>query len=343
MLQELFRIPYFGTPIYSYGLMMVCGFLGGLLLARYLARRSRIDPEIFVNCAIIALVSGIAGARLSHVLENLGEYSNPQRTFSENFFAAINIREGGLTFYGGFLLAFPCCVIYALYKKMPVKRGMDIVAPCLMFGLGFGRIGCYLNGCCEGAECQISAPLGAQFPYATNPYIRQLGEGKLEASQLPPAGASTIDSSGRESPLSKDAISKTYASDPAQRDAILSAVGKLHSNTVYAAQLFSTLTAWLIAIFLVAYYWMPHAPGRVFAMMLMVESPARFLLEMLRAEPPFVGPNSPVGTLAFLPNLSFSMVLAVALLLLGIGLWILFRGPADDLTQPEVPPGLVAA
>lgn len=353
MLQEIFRIPNpFGDPIpiYGYGLMMVVGFLAGLQLARFLARRSRIDPDIFLNAAIIALVTGVLGARLSHVLENLSVYTNPHRSAWDNFIDAINIRSGGLTFYGGFLLAFPCTLAYGIYKKVPVKRGMDIVAPCLMIGLGFGRIGCFLNGCCEGGQCDLPAPLGVEFPYHSNPYIRQFNEGTL-AEERPPIEAVQ---EGR-IVLSKDEISARYqkaleqvpASDVEgrrrlieERDAVLAKVSTLHSQKVHPAQLYSTVTAWLIALFLVAYYTLPHAPGRVFAMMLIIESPSRFLLEMIRAEPAFIGRGT--DTLTFLPPLTFSMFLSVWLFLLGGVMWFGFRGKPDDMTQPKVPEGQLA-
>src|SRR5687768_14715138 len=62
-------------PIYGYGVMMVLGFFGALQLARFLARRSGIDPEAFVNAGLIALLTGVIGARLSHVLESLPQYT----------------------------------------------------------------------------------------------------------------------------------------------------------------------------------------------------------------------------------------------------------------------------
>src|SRR5688572_25724226 len=107
MLQELFRIPLIDVPLYGYGLMMVIGFLAAVQLAKFLARRCGLDPEAFVNAGLLALVSGVVGARLSHVLENLGEYTGPSRSFMANLWDAINIRSGGLTFYGGLLLATP--------------------------------------------------------------------------------------------------------------------------------------------------------------------------------------------------------------------------------------------
>ncbi|QOV89491.1 prolipoprotein diacylglyceryl transferase [Humisphaera borealis] len=346
MQQELFRLPFFDIPIYGYGLMLVVGFLGALTLARFLSIRSRIDPEIFVNCGIIALVSGIAGARLSHVLENWSTYTDPARSFGENLFAAINIRSGGLTFYGGFIFATVCCIGYGLIKKVPIRRGMDIVAPCLMVGLGFGRVGCFMNGCCEGAECStLPAPIAIEFPYATNPYIRHFDQRSLEPSQLPPEEAIRRGPRGEPiAPLTKSDITAKYAQAPAERDKLLTAVAPLHSNRVFNAQLASTVTAFLIAFFLVAFYALPHAPGRVFALMLIIEAPSRFILEMMRAEPAFVGPGSPDKTLAFLPfDLSFSMFVSVWLTLVGVILWFAFKGKPDDMTEPkELPAGRVA-
>src|SRR5687768_18590468 len=101
MLQELFRIPLPGSlpdlPIWSFGLMMVIGLLAALQLAKYLARRAGLDPELFVNAGLIALVAGVIGARLSHVLENFGQYTDPERSVGANLLDAINIRSGGLT------------------------------------------------------------------------------------------------------------------------------------------------------------------------------------------------------------------------------------------------------
>src|SRR5438105_10571285 len=179
MLQEIFRIPtpWGAFPIFGYGLMLVIGFLLEVQLAKFLAKRMGIDPELFVNAALIALVAGIIGARLSHILENLGQFTRSDRTFAENFFDAINIRSGGLTFYGGLILAFPIVIAYGVWKKVSIRTGMDVAAPAIVLGLAIGRIGCFLNGCCYGAECQL--PWGVQFPYYSNAYIDEYDKGEI--------------------------------------------------------------------------------------------------------------------------------------------------------------------
>ena len=69
--------------------------------------------------------------------------------------------------------------------------------------------------------------------------------------------------------------------------------------------------------------------------MLIIEAPARFLLEMLRSEPPVVGPASDPPHLTFLPNMSFSMVLSIGLFAAGVVLWFAFRkgttGAAEEV------------
>ena len=159
-----FHLPVIGNdiPIQGYGLMMVFAFLATQWLSSRLAKRVGINGEIFVNVTLYSLISGVIGARLSHVLENLPEYTRSDLSFGQNLWNIINIHSGGLTFYGGLILAFPVVLLYVLYEKVPARLAMDIVAPCIVLGLGIGRIGCYLNGCCYGAETNV--PWAVRFP-----------------------------------------------------------------------------------------------------------------------------------------------------------------------------------
>ena len=326
--QVLFRLPIFGgVPIYGFGMMLVVAFFAAMEMTKFLARRSRIDPEIFSNAALIALAAGVAGARLSHVLENLGDYTRGDLSIAQNLFNAINIRSGGLTYYGGFLLAFPAVLAYGWYKRVPLRLGMDIVAPCLMIGLGFGRIGCFLNGCCYGAPTQSA--LGVSFPYRSDAYLEQWREGKL---QVPPELLRTDGT-----PASIEEIKSSHMLSDAERTHLLSEANAQHAVPVHPAELYSTITAWLIAAVLIAFFTLKPPPGRVFALMLMIEGVSRFLLETIRAEP--------VGTLFghhIFGNLTFSEGLSIPIVLMGIALWFLFSAPAKP-SQPAVPAPAMAA
>jgi phosphatidylglycerol:prolipoprotein diacylglycerol transferase len=310
MMRELFRIPGIDLPVFGYGAMLVIGLLVAVWVAGRMARRVGLDPELFVNAGILALVAGIVGARLSHVLENLDLYTNPQRSFAQNLFAAVNIRSGGLTYYGGFLLAFPTLVIYALRHRMPLRLSMDIVAPALMIGLGFGRLGCLLNGCCWGEECNL--PWGVRYPFGSYAYVEEYEHGH----QHPPAELlGTPRADDQRPPLLSD---QQIAADPH-----LSALAAdQHSLARHPVQVYTTIMAFLIAGISIAWFSLGAPPGRGFALMLMLEGVTRFVLETLRVEPAVIG------------NFSYSMVIACGLVGLGIGLWFAFSRPADNSPPP---------
>jgi phosphatidylglycerol---prolipoprotein diacylglyceryl transferase len=330
MMRELFRIhvpdwvPLVGReiPVWGYGLMLVIGFYAAMQTGRALARRSGIDPDIIVNVALIALIFGIVGARLSHVLENLDEYTRADRTAWQNFLAAVNVPSGGLTFFGGLLLATLACIIYGVVKRAPLRLGMDVVAPCVMLGLGFGRIGCFLNGCCYGAECDV--PWAVHFPYHSNAYLEQYERGELNV----PPQLFTRGSDGR----TRLKTLEEAQADPASA-ALLSrkTPGVTESLAVHPSQLYSSLNAFLIAGVLLAYFTTQPVPGRVFALMLILKGLTRFILEMVRAEPAVLGP------------MSFSMVLSIPLFASGLVMWYVVgkmdrRRPEFDYAMPA--PGL---
>lgn len=322
MWQELIRIPLpFDLPlvgdrlvIYGFGLMLVVGFLLAMELARRLARQRGIDPEVFSNAALLALLTGILGARLSHVLENLSEYTRADRSLWANLVAAANISSGGLTYYGGFLLAFPTLLLYGRAKRIHLPTGMDVVAPCLMVGLAFGRLGCFLNGCCFGAACAL--PWAVAFPYASPPYVDQFEAGKIN----PPPQLVRVDARGERS------LRELAELRQAENGARLAIAETQRSLPLHPAQLYSAFTASLLAGLLVTHFRLPHAPGRTFALMLMLEAAARFSLELVRSEPPVLW------------GMSFSMAVSIPLVLLGALLWAIFgklatarRGAADEL------------
>lgn len=293
MWQELFRIPLIDMPVYGYGLMLVLGVLGAIYVAKVLARQRGIDPEVFVNAGLLAMLSGIVGARLSHVLEEWGAYFPESASLGESLLKIINIRSGGLTYYGGFLLAVPVLLLYGRMKKVPLRVGMDITAPCIMIGLALGRVGCFLNGCCYGAECEF----GVRFPYYSYAYMEQVEQGRIR----PPAEL-MAPVPGRGPVL--------LPPESFRNDATLQMLARQqHSLRVHPAQLYSTVTGLLLAWLLLAYFPCASVPGRTFALMLILEPITRFLLEMLRVEPAVWG------------GMSFSMVLAIPQTMAGLLLW----------------------
>jgi len=169
MRSVLFRIPLpftgYGIPIYAYGLMVMIGFITAIYAARWRARQVGIASEAILDMGLIAVCAGILGARLFHVIENAADYF---RGDESPVLKILAINRGGLVWYGGFLAAAAAIFIFLRRKKLPFLRTLDIIAPSVVLGLGFGRIGCFLNGCCYGKP--TSLPWGVVFPAGALPY-----------------------------------------------------------------------------------------------------------------------------------------------------------------------------
>jgi phosphatidylglycerol---prolipoprotein diacylglyceryl transferase len=136
MSPRLFHIGPF--TIYGYGLMLATGFIVASYVLANEFKRRKLDPNIANNITIIALVSGVVGSKILYLLENLNEF------LADPFGMAFN--PGGLTFYGGFLLATLCIYVYGKKKQLGFFLLADATAPALMLGYGIARIGCHLAG-----------------------------------------------------------------------------------------------------------------------------------------------------------------------------------------------------
>ena len=155
-------------PVNAYGTMMVIGFLIGVYLACRRAKRMGIDPNLMTDVGMIAIISGILGARVFFVIQFYNEL------FRDNPLEMIRIDRGGLVFYGGFFTAVVCVSAYVWRKKLSMADILDISTPSLAVGLAFTRIGCFLNGCCWGKMCSPGLPWGVSFPPASEVYKLQL-------------------------------------------------------------------------------------------------------------------------------------------------------------------------
>jgi phosphatidylglycerol---prolipoprotein diacylglyceryl transferase len=126
-----------------YGVFTALGFAAAFSLMLLRAPRHNIPRERVSDLTFTAMIGGLLGARLLYVLQNLGY-------FTRNPGEIIRIDHGGQVFYGGFILAVIAIAILAKLKKMQPASIADMFAPALPLGHAFGRVGCFLNGCCFG-------------------------------------------------------------------------------------------------------------------------------------------------------------------------------------------------
>lgn len=151
----LFRIGDFA--IHSYGVFLAIGFMYGISLAVKEARRLGQDPEKMLDMSFWILIGAIVGSRLFHCFVYWEDYASDP-------IEILKIWKGGLVFYGGFILATAFTVTFCLYHKLRWITFADAMAPALMLGLLFGRMGCLHAGCCFGKPTDL--PWAITFPSA---------------------------------------------------------------------------------------------------------------------------------------------------------------------------------
>lgn len=113
------------------------------------AEHRHLDRIEAIDLTIVCLVSGFAGARLLHIF-----YEEPS-FYSQNPLAALKLWEGGFVFLGGLLGSFFAGLIYCLTRNEPFWFWADTATPPIALAYALGRLGCFLNGCCYGKECEL--------------------------------------------------------------------------------------------------------------------------------------------------------------------------------------------
>jgi len=153
--------------IHSYGVMVAVAFLAGLWTVTL---RARLDPalrnsgENIADVTLCLMAGAILGARIAYVTTYWKE-----QFAGEPLTEIFAIWHGGLVYYGGLIGAAIAGYIYIRWKKMPLWKTADVLAPSIALGSMFGRIGCLLNGCCFGRPTDL--PWAITF---TNPLAHDL-------------------------------------------------------------------------------------------------------------------------------------------------------------------------
>jgi phosphatidylglycerol:prolipoprotein diacylglycerol transferase len=212
MRPELFRVFEIAFP--AYFLLLLSGFLFATAAGALWARRIGKDPDVVVDLGLACLLMGVVGGRLLHVfadgyfmdyvhlctdpsqvdwkveqavcdgrLHGLWDAArnvcHPKET---DCFAWARFWAGGLTYYGGFIGASLMAVFVLRRDRFPFWKAADMAGFAIPIGLGFGRMGCLLAGCCYGLKSD--GALGLAFPGHSPASDAQWKAGELASSAL---------------------------------------------------------------------------------------------------------------------------------------------------------------
>jgi phosphatidylglycerol---prolipoprotein diacylglyceryl transferase len=322
--------------------MVMIGFLGGLWWMTRRAAKAKQDPDIVLNLGFIALIFMAVGARTFYVIH----YWDSQ--FKHQPGQILNFNAGGFEFYGGFIGAFVPCVLYAMYKRLSLRLWTDIMVPTLLFGMGVGRIGCFLAGCCFGAPCPASLPWAVRFPFGSEAQYVNWEQRRVavpaDVIYVNPEGPPMLvaprairDLTGVHEQIANGLAAARAKNDTAAlarleiaaarldalnhhlaeydltsaRLAAMKADPSFSSPPVHPAQLYSAVGPLLLAWLSSALFYRRKRHGIVFAIGFMLYAVERFIEESIRVD-------NPVDTL----GLTVSQAISVGVFIV-MGVWLL--------------------
>lgn len=153
--------PYFeifGKVVGSYALcsvvgILVCGAVGTWIGAKYKVPFE--DVVLYIIAIVLGLLVGghilygiTHAGELVMLLGNLGSYSGKE------ILSGLAVIFGGMVYYGGFIGGAVGLLIYTRFNKShPRSVAFDLYGVTIPLFHTFGRIGCFLGGCCYGREC----------------------------------------------------------------------------------------------------------------------------------------------------------------------------------------------
>ena len=143
----LFTLPN-GFSIHVYGFLIAVGTVLAVGVASRWAVKDGFDSDLFTDLGFWGILAGVVGARLEYVRVNSAQF--------QDLGQMINVRDGGLVFYGGLIAVLVTFVIIVKRRKLPMLKVLDIMAPLIPLGIVFGRLGCFAAGCCYGRQTDVA-------------------------------------------------------------------------------------------------------------------------------------------------------------------------------------------
>lgn len=138
-------ISFLGREIPLYGLCFIAGVAMAACVATGLIKKKKIDGFDLAGSAVYTMIGAIVGSKLLFIAVSWEQI----RAYNLSF---LDVMRGGFVFYGGLIGGFAGLLIYVKQFKLNLRDFLDIYATVLPLGHAFGRVGCFLGGCCYGME-----------------------------------------------------------------------------------------------------------------------------------------------------------------------------------------------
>ncbi len=122
-----------------HGVFTAVGILAGVQVGLRIGRASGVDEDDLYTTALVAVPTGIVGARILYVIENWD-------FFSDNLGEMIAITEGGISVWGSLFTGAIAAAAWGAWRGYAFRTHLDAAAFGMILGLGLGRLGDLING-----------------------------------------------------------------------------------------------------------------------------------------------------------------------------------------------------
>jgi phosphatidylglycerol:prolipoprotein diacylglycerol transferase len=138
------------VTIHTYGFLLAVGVLSAIGLCLALAKKQGLDTKVLADFIFYTILVGLLGAKLFLLVTEFGYYSSHPSQIKSL------ITSAG-TFYGGLICGGLFAAWYIRKHKMNFMVLGDIIGPAIALAHFFGRMGCFMAGCCWGREAHNCA------------------------------------------------------------------------------------------------------------------------------------------------------------------------------------------
>ncbi len=347
-----------GLAVRGYGVFLCLGIVSGVGLVLLRCGRAGIEADRILSLAFWMTICGIAGARILYVVQKSDEFFGHGASLRETIVGVMDMTKGGLVVYGSLIGGTLAALVYFRITKLSFPKVADLIVPGMLLGLAIGRMGCLMNGCCYGGICETDLPK-LEFPAGSPAYMQQLVYGDLLgvsttenvdneafmrtvvevapdsiASRLgivvgdhitvQPPDSMRIEFFKEHRSEWQDSRELVLYVDSQNLGVLTVPLDELPSRTlpVHPTQIYSAINAGLLCLVLWFYWPIRRFDGEVFALMLILYSVGRFLLEIIRRDE-----TGLMGT-----SLTISQWVSVGTIVVGFALMAYVRTRGEPLS-----------
>lgn len=141
--------------------MIAIGIIVAVSLGERLIKKIGLNSDDMYSLSVYALIGGALGGKLLYILVEI-------KYFINNPYEFISTLGSGFAIYGSILGGIAAVYIFCKIRKLKVLRIIDLLMPCVAIAQGFGRIGCFLAGCCYGKVTDSFIGVRVNSPFTSD-------------------------------------------------------------------------------------------------------------------------------------------------------------------------------